>query len=63
MFFHSIPLEHLEVYSLLKQHMSNMVQGSAYNWVLPSLWSSVFGGGLKQPTKREKVLASTAAVF
>lgn len=42
-FSHSIPKEHVEVFSLLKQHMSNAVNGSAYNWVRPSLWSTVFG--------------------
>lgn len=31
-----------EIYSLLKQHMSNTVQWSAYNWIRPSLWSAMF---------------------
>lgn len=42
---YGIPLEHLEVYKLLKQHMENAVNGSAYNWIRPSLWTAVFGGG------------------
>ena len=35
--------EHKEVFELLKQQMVNIVNGSAYNWVRPSLWSAVFG--------------------
>lgn len=40
---YGIPLDHQEVFKLLKQHMENAVNGSAYNWVRPSLWSAVFG--------------------
>jgi hypothetical protein len=35
--------EYEEVLNLLKQHMSNAVKGSAYNWVRPSLWAVLFG--------------------
>lgn len=39
-----IPRGHHEVLRLLREHMANTVKGSAYNWVRPSLWSSLFGG-------------------
>jgi hypothetical protein len=40
-----IPKEskHYEAVNALFQHMSNIVKTSAYNWVRPSLWSSLFG--------------------
>jgi DNA polymerase alpha subunit A len=38
-----IPPDDQEVFRLLKEHMSNTVTGSAYNWVMPSLWSFIFG--------------------
>ena len=45
--FHSlydiIPKRNVDILNYLKQHMSNSVNGSAYNWVRPSLWSTVFG--------------------
>jgi DNA polymerase alpha subunit A len=40
---HGIPKEHQDVLMYLKTHMENSVNGSAYNWVRPSLWSTVFG--------------------
>ena len=43
--------EHKEVFSLLKQQMTNIVNGSAYNWVRPSLWSTVFGSKVKASSK------------
>lgn len=39
---------HKEVFDLLKQQMTNIVNGSAYNWVRPSLWSAVFGSKSSQ---------------
>ena len=41
-----MPKDYADVYALLKQEMTNAVHGSAYNWVLPSLWN-VFGAGVK----------------
>lgn len=35
--------EQLEIYRLLHEHMSNTVEGSAYNWIRPSLWATMFG--------------------
>jgi len=32
-----------EVFKALKAHMSNSIHASAYNWVRPSLWTSIFG--------------------
>jgi len=40
---HGIPREQQDVLLYLKTHMENSVNGSAYNWVRPSLWSTVFG--------------------
>jgi len=40
----ALPDYHKEVFDLLRQQVSNIVNGSAYNWVRPSLWSTVFGG-------------------
>jgi hypothetical protein len=45
--FYRISIDYREVYQLLKQHMSNAVHGSAYNWITPGLWTQIFGGGLK----------------
>jgi DNA polymerase alpha subunit A len=41
----SIPKDHLDALELLGKHMKNAVEWSGYNWVRPSLWSAVFGGG------------------
>ena len=35
--------EQISILNLLREHMSNSVKGSAYNWVRPSLWSALFG--------------------
>ena len=35
---------HKEIFDILNEQMGNVVKGSAYNWVRPSLWSTVFGG-------------------
>lgn len=43
----TVSVEQLQLFSLLKQHMNNAINGSAYNWVLPGLWSTVFGGLVK----------------
>jgi hypothetical protein len=32
-----------EVYRLLHHHVSNHLKWSAYHWVRPSLWTSMFG--------------------
>ncbi len=32
----------MEVFKLLKEHISNTIKWSAYNWVRPSLWSAMF---------------------
>jgi hypothetical protein len=31
-----------EIYGLLKEHMTNTVKWSAYNWIRPSLWNAMF---------------------
>jgi hypothetical protein len=36
------PSYQVELMHILKQHMSNSVEGSAYNWIRPSLWSTLF---------------------
>jgi DNA polymerase alpha subunit A len=41
----SLPKDHVDVLELLGKHMKNAVEWSGYNWVRPSLWSAVFGGG------------------
>jgi hypothetical protein len=33
----------VELFGYLKQHLSNTVNNSAYNWIRPSLWSAMFG--------------------
>ena len=38
-----MPEDYREIYSLMKQHMNNAINGSAYNWISPSIWSSTFG--------------------
>ena len=40
----SINMHHEEKYMLdiLKTHMSNTILWSAYNWIRPSLWSTMF---------------------
>lgn len=44
-----IPKVHKEIYKLLRTHMTHTVNGSAYNWIRPELWSFVFGStGAKQ---------------
>lgn len=35
--------DQVEVFRLLNIHLTNEVEGSAYNWVRPSLWTAVFG--------------------
>lgn len=37
-----LPTEQVELMKILRQHMSNSVEWSAYNWVRPSLWTSMF---------------------
>ena len=41
--YESIPEDHVEVYYLLKKHMSFAIENNAYNWIRPSLWSTLFG--------------------
>jgi hypothetical protein len=43
-----LPGEHKELFRLLKTHMSNSIKESSYNWILPKLWSSVFGSAPQQ---------------
>jgi hypothetical protein len=38
-----ISKEQVGILGLLKEHMSNFIKVSAFNWVRPSLWSSLFG--------------------
>eukprot|EP01040_Poterioochromonas_malhamensis_P001065 gene1065-1130_t len=38
--------DELHVLHLLKEHMTNTIKWSAYNWIRPSLWSSLFGKAL-----------------
>ena len=38
-----LPQEQVELLRLLRQHMVNSVEQSAYNWIRPSLWTSLFG--------------------
>ena len=53
-----MPKDHVEVFRLLKLHMSNAVVGSEYNWVRPRFWTSVFGvkdkSKIKDKRKEEK---------
>ncbi len=46
-FFHSLyeimSRHNVELFGYLKQHLSNTVNNSAYNWIRPSLWSAMFG--------------------
>ena len=37
-----VPVKDEEIYNLLKEHLSNTIKWSAYNWVRPSLWSAMF---------------------
>ena len=37
----SLLKDETEVYRLLKNHMSNSVNASAYNWIRPSLWTAL----------------------
>ncbi len=37
-----IPAEEVELLRILRQHMTNSVESSAYNWIRPSLWASMF---------------------
>lgn len=40
--------DHREVLKLLKQHMFGIaVKDSAYNWIRPSLWTTVFAKSLQ----------------
>jgi hypothetical protein len=41
-----VPLEHRQVFSLLLQQVGGVVKGSAYNWIRPSLWTTVFSKSL-----------------
>jgi DNA polymerase alpha subunit A len=38
----TVPSDHKEIYRLVKEHMANTINVSAYNWVRPSLWSTIF---------------------
>lgn len=38
---HAISRDDKEVFKLLHQHMSNAINGSAYNWIRPSLWTAI----------------------
>ncbi len=38
-----LPRQNMELLGYLKQHLSNTVNNSAYNWIRPSLWTSMFG--------------------
>ena len=42
-----LPGEHKDLFRLLKTHMSNSINWSAYNWISPNLWSFVFGNAPK----------------
>jgi hypothetical protein len=37
-----IPAEQVELLKILRQHLGHSVDCSAYNWVRPSLWTSIF---------------------
>ena len=39
----NVSMEKGEIFRLLREHMINSVQGSAYNWIRPSLWKALFG--------------------
>ena len=47
----SLPKDHVEVFRLLAGHLNNAVVGSEFNWVRPSLWSSLFGAKDKKAAK------------
>jgi hypothetical protein len=37
-----IPEDQVELFKILHQHMVHTVKVSAYNWIRPSLWASLF---------------------
>ena len=37
-----MPEDYREICSLLKQQMNNAINGSAYNWISPTIWSATF---------------------
>ena len=40
--------EDLSVMQLLKTQMSKAIEGSAYNWIRPSIWDTVTSNATKQ---------------
>ena len=45
---YNINKNNIEIYRLINIHLIYTIQGSAYNWVRPSIWTAVFGGGTKK---------------
>ena len=41
---YNINKSNIEIYRLINIHLIYTIQGSAYNWVRPSIWTAVFGG-------------------
>ena len=39
----SLPKDHIEIFRLLNKHMSFAIENNAFNWIRPSLWSTLFG--------------------
>jgi DNA polymerase alpha subunit A len=37
-----LPKDHIEIFRLLNKHMSFAIENNAYNWIRPSLWSTLF---------------------
>ena len=53
MMIKKLPEDYTEVFRLLNIQLTNITHGSAYNWVRPSIWSTVFGNLYAQPIKKE----------
>ena len=34
----------IEIFRLLNKHMSHTIDNNAFNWIRPSLWSTIFSG-------------------
>ena len=57
-----LPLDHKQVFMLLKEHMSNAIKGSAYNWVRPSLWATIFGQSTKEKTSMGTLTNTSSSI-
>lgn len=41
--YQGIHKNNIEIFRLVSIHLAHTIQGSAYNWVRPSLWTAIFG--------------------